>query len=65
MTEECNKIIRLSPVAWQHINSVGKYDFMTNVNIPELDDIKEHMISNLDKVVVVVNRKKSANPKRI
>ena len=65
MTDECNKIIRLSPVAWQHINFVGKYEFMTNVNIPKLDDIKEHMISNLDKVVVVVNRKKAANPKRI
>ncbi len=38
-TEFCDMIKRLSPVAWQHINLVGKYDFcknQKNVNIQEV-----------------------------
>ena len=27
MKEECEKIIRFSPVAWQHINLIGMYEF--------------------------------------
>ena len=30
MMKECEEIIRLSPVAWQHINLIGKYEFDNN-----------------------------------
>jgi TnpA family transposase len=35
MTAEYERIIRLSPVAWQHINLIGRYEF--NNNVPPLD----------------------------
>lgn len=42
----CDLVKRLSPVAWQHINLIGKYEFYENqfmLNIPELI---EAMLSN-------------------
>jgi hypothetical protein len=32
MEDEWLKIIRLSPVAWQHINLIGKYEFYSDKN---------------------------------
>jgi len=58
MLDECEKIIRLSPVAWQHISLVGKYEFTTSVELPKLDTVMAQLISNLDQAVVVVNTKK-------
>jgi hypothetical protein len=37
----CDMIKRLSPVAWQHINLVGKYEFLRNqkpINIQKVID---------------------------
>jgi TnpA family transposase len=59
MTEEANKIIRLSPVAWQHINLIGQYNFTSEVALLDLDSVIEQLISNLSKVVVVVKANKS------
>lgn len=36
MTAECIKIVRLSPVAWIHINLIGKYEFTSNVVLLDL-----------------------------
>jgi hypothetical protein len=47
MTEQCKQIIRLSPVAWQHISLVGKYEFMSNIALPNI----ESMIEQLAKMV--------------
>jgi TnpA family transposase len=31
--DKCRKITRVSPVAWQHINLIGKYEFNVNVEL--------------------------------
>jgi TnpA family transposase len=55
---ESDKIIRLSPVAWQHINLIGQYNFTSEVVLPDLDSVMEQLISNLSKVVLVVKTSK-------
>ncbi len=42
-TEFCDMIKRLSPVAWQHINLVGKYDFCKNQNIVNIQNVIENL----------------------
>ena len=54
---ECEKIVRLSPVAWQHINFVGRYEFTNDVVLPNMNDMIGTLVENLDKVVIVVNTK--------
>ncbi|MBU6339493.1 MAG: Tn3 family transposase [Rickettsiales bacterium] len=44
--EECNKIIRLSPVAWQHINLIGRYEFKNNTQTLDLQGIIEMLIND-------------------
>lgn len=61
---ECEKIIRLSPVAWQHINFVGRYEFTKDEELPNIDNKIEHLIKNLDQVVLVIDTKKSNKIKR-
>jgi TnpA family transposase len=51
--KECRTITRLSPVAWQHISLVGKYEFMSNVELPNITDVMDQLISNLDKVAII------------
>ncbi|MFT6332710.1 MAG: hypothetical protein ACJAW3_001054 [Lentimonas sp.] len=46
MTAECEWIIRLSPVAWQHINLIGRYEFNGNVPTLDLKGIIEMLINN-------------------
>ena len=46
MKEECEKIIRLSPVAWQHINLIGMYEFIKTGEALDLQGIVEFLISN-------------------
>ncbi|WP_133137982.1 Tn3 family transposase [Legionella rowbothamii] len=40
------KIIRLSPVAWQHINLIGKYEFYSDRELPNLHEVIQNLISN-------------------
>ena len=63
MLDECKKIIRLSPVAWQHISLVDKYEFTTSVELSKLDTVMAQLISNLDQAVVLVNTKKFLSSK--
>lgn len=58
MTEECRKVVKLSPVAWQHVGLIGKYEFNTNVELPDVDTVMAQLISNLSKVLVIVEAKK-------
>ena len=58
MTAECEAIIKLSPVAWQHISLVGKYEFATNAALPALDVVVKEWTRHLGKVAIVVQRKK-------
>ena len=48
MTEECKKLIRLSPVAWQHINLIGKYEFLSNMELLDINNITDQIIGNLN-----------------
>ncbi len=42
----CEWIIRLSPVAWQHINLVGRYEFNGDMIPLDLQGIIEKLINN-------------------
>jgi hypothetical protein len=46
MEEECLKIIRLSPVAWQHINLIGIYEFYNDKESHNLHELIEKLVSN-------------------
>ena len=46
MLKECAKIIRLSPIAWIHINLIGKYEFSTNVILLDLDSVVKELVSS-------------------
>jgi hypothetical protein len=39
-------IIRLSPVAWQHINLIGRYEFNGNTPPLDLQGIIEMLVKN-------------------
>lgn len=47
MLEECKKVIRLSPVAWIHINLIGKYEFTNNVVLLDLQGVIAQSVYNL------------------
>ena len=57
MTEQCKQIIRLSPVAWQHISLVGKYEFLSNMELPNIESMIEQLVGNLGSMVVVAHKK--------
>ncbi len=46
MEEECLKIIRLSPVAWQHINLIGIYEFYNDQECLNLHELIEKLVNN-------------------
>lgn len=46
MEEECLKIIRLSPVAWQHINLIGIYEFYNDKECLNLHEVIKNLVSN-------------------
>jgi hypothetical protein len=46
MEDEWLKIIRLSPVAWQHINLIGIYEFYNNKECLNLQELIQNLISN-------------------
>ncbi len=45
--EWCDLIKRLSPVAWQHINLSGKYDFCQNQKSVNIQDVIENVRDDL------------------
>lgn len=45
----CDDIKRLSPVAWQHINLVGNFEFCTNKNIIDLTKMTDNLAEYLSK----------------
>jgi hypothetical protein len=42
----CYIIKRLSPVAWQHINLVGKYEFLRNQKPINIQEVIDAMLQN-------------------
>lgn len=47
MLEKCEKIIRLSPVAWLHISLIGKYQFKGNIILLDLRGVIANLVSDL------------------
>lgn len=48
MQDECKKIVKLLPVAWQHISLVGKYEFNRDgYDIVNLTEIVNNFTKNL------------------
>jgi len=47
----CELIKRLSPVAWQHINLVGKYEFCMEKRIIDLQEVTQTVI-NIQKSII-------------
>lgn len=46
MEDERLKVIRLSPVAWQHINLIGRYEFYSNKECLNLHEVIEKLVTN-------------------
>ena len=46
MEGEWLKVIRLSPVAWQHINLIGIYEFYSKKECLNLHDVIEKLVTN-------------------
>ncbi len=46
MEKECAKIIRYSPVAWQHFNLIGMYTFRSEEEVIDLQRVIEDLIAN-------------------
>jgi TnpA family transposase len=44
--ENCELIKRLSPVAWQHINLMGKYEFCYNQKVVDLQAVTKMLLAN-------------------
>lgn len=44
--ENCELIKRLSPVAWQHINLMGNYEFCHNHKVVDLQEVTEMLLAN-------------------
>ena len=63
--DECKKVARLSPVAWQHISLIGKYEFNTNVVLPNLDSTVKQLIGNLSQLVILVDTKRTKEKLKI
>ena len=50
VTQECENIVRFSPVAWQHINLIGMYEFGDSAETLGLQGIVESLINDLKSV---------------
>lgn len=45
-SKSCEKIKRLSPVAWRHINLVGKFEFLQNKKILNIQTLAENLAND-------------------
>ena len=48
----CKGIKRLSPVAWQHINMIGKFEFFVKKRIPEYRGDCNDLMGNSEDILV-------------
>ena len=54
--EKAREIIRLSPVAWQHISFIGKYEFYNKMNSIEIQIVIEKLIDNIKNNISSVDQ---------
>ena len=45
---KAKEILRFSPVAWQHINFIGKYEFYNRGNILNIQEAIKKLIGNFE-----------------
>ncbi|MCF6252008.1 MAG: hypothetical protein L3J75_12170 [Methylococcaceae bacterium] len=45
--EKAKEIIRFSPVAWQHISFIGKYEFYNRGDVINIQQLIENIIADL------------------
>ena len=46
--EMAKQILRFSPVAWQHINFIGKYEFYNRSEVLNIQDVINNFISTFE-----------------
>ncbi len=46
--EIANAIRRFSPVAWQHINFIGRYEFYTNSDVLNIQELINNIVASLE-----------------
>jgi hypothetical protein len=46
MEDEWKKVVRLSPVAWQHINLIGRYEFNNNKEVLNLQGVIDKLVGD-------------------
>lgn len=51
LSAQAKQVIKLSPVAWIHVNLVGKYEFNSDLPIPNPDLIMEQLVGKLDVMI--------------
>jgi hypothetical protein len=44
------QILRFSPVAWQHINFIGKYEFYNRADMPNIQEVIKNIIAVLKTI---------------
>jgi hypothetical protein len=55
-TEMAKQIIRFSPVAWQHINFIGKYEFYNRGDVINIQELIKNIISAFEIDISSVSR---------
>ena len=46
--EKAKEITRLSPVAWQHISFIGKYEFYSKGKYTNIQEVIDSLLANLE-----------------
>ncbi len=48
------QILRFSPVAWQHINFIGKYEFYNRADMPNIQEVIKNIIAGFENDISAV-----------
>jgi hypothetical protein len=54
--EKAKEILRFSPVAWQHTNFIGKYEFCSQGSLPSIQKVIEKLICGFEIYFSAVNQ---------
>jgi len=53
--EMAKQILRFSPVAWQHINFIGKYEFYNKAEVLNIQEVINNFISTFENDISSVS----------
>lgn len=54
--EKAKEIVRFSPIAWQHINFIGRYEFYNRGDIINIQEVIENIIDDFEIVFSAVSQ---------